>query len=920
MLAADTPEGSADPVSGELGSDLSLSVDPFTGGVSYSLPIVVPPARQGSEPKLTLRYGSGGGNGWCGTGWSIGMGMIQRDTRYGVPIDYDDPNDNDPNQYDDSKGFVAALGATGSRLVLVDDVNDVYRAETDQAFLKYIFDKDNNQWIVVDKSGNKYYFGESSDGRMVHPDFVSGDGKNTFLWALEKIQDKNGNRTLIDYTSDANQIYLDKISYNGNVNSPTISETHTIDFTLEDRNDVSISYATGYRVETKKRLSEIDIEMDDQQVRRYVLDYDYSPSSLRSLMTSVTMYGADDANSLPPIEFDYSELAFEFEDLNDFGDLEAPVGAGYTWNYPNVKDVYGPGSKAIMQDIDGDGLPDRVMRHDLGIPPGGWTKFNVQLNNGEGFEEMEDWGTFDSPETAGSWNISYGSNWGTCATLVDINGDGLTDRVMREKLYPPVGGWSKFVVQLNNGAGFDDAIDWEGLDSPISGYNWWNPHGLDWATNASLMDINGDGLPDRVMRDGNTLPWDEFLVQINNGSGFNEIIEWGNVEIEAQTVHWASLQFNSDSSNHVDMLDMNGDGLVDRVWRTNAPPHDNFRIQFNTGYGFTDKEEWDIESPSTSWYYNCLYGQYGKYTLTMLLDITGDGLPDRVTREAATRPAQGWSKFEVQINTGSGFSDPVDFDNLEAENIYKDEYFGPAGFSTDLNTMVNTMMDLNGDGLLDRVMGEIGETPDTFKIQLNKGPVPDLLTKVTSGLGGTAEVTYKPSTQYDNKDDTGMHRLPVPVQTADTLTLSDGFGNSHTTIYEYERGMFDFDNREFRGFGKVAVTDPCDTQSVTYFHQGGGYDDPNKGEYQDPNSVAKKGMPYRVEVYGSDAKLYSVTINKIEETEVDPNTGWYFAYVGQTIKMDYEGTEDYRAKVRQSTYDPNTGNILKSTTSVRSTM
>ncbi len=184
------PEGSAQPVSGELGSDLSLQVDPFTGSVSYTLPIAVPPGRQGSEPALALRYG-GGGNGWCGLGWSLGMGAIQRDTRKGVPVARS--GGTYLNKYDDTKGFVVAFGAVNSRLVEVNATTHEYRAETDQAFLKYEYDASydpNGLWTVTDKSGNKFYFGRMAgeSGRtagasMRHPQFNSATkGDNAFLW------------------------------------------------------------------------------------------------------------------------------------------------------------------------------------------------------------------------------------------------------------------------------------------------------------------------------------------------------------------------------------------------------------------------------------------------------------------------------------------------------------------------------------------------------------------------------------------------------------------------------------------------------------------------------------------------------------------------------------------------------------------
>ena len=58
---------------------LNFQADLFTGRFAYSVPIVVAPARQGAEPALALSYNSAGGNGWCGVGWSLEAGFIQRE-------------------------------------------------------------------------------------------------------------------------------------------------------------------------------------------------------------------------------------------------------------------------------------------------------------------------------------------------------------------------------------------------------------------------------------------------------------------------------------------------------------------------------------------------------------------------------------------------------------------------------------------------------------------------------------------------------------------------------------------------------------------------------------------------------------------------------------------------------------------------
>lgn len=69
------------------GSDNDLSSS--TGAATYSVPIEVPPGRNGIAPNLTLRYNSYQKNGWIGVGWDLDMGAIQRSTKRGVNYDTD---------------------------------------------------------------------------------------------------------------------------------------------------------------------------------------------------------------------------------------------------------------------------------------------------------------------------------------------------------------------------------------------------------------------------------------------------------------------------------------------------------------------------------------------------------------------------------------------------------------------------------------------------------------------------------------------------------------------------------------------------------------------------------------------------------------------------------------------------------------
>jgi|GEM_PF-1908104 len=67
------------------------SVDPFSGGFSFGLPVVSVPGPEGSGTSMTLSYHSGAspeaGASWVGYGWTLNAGAIVRNTR-GIPDDW----------------------------------------------------------------------------------------------------------------------------------------------------------------------------------------------------------------------------------------------------------------------------------------------------------------------------------------------------------------------------------------------------------------------------------------------------------------------------------------------------------------------------------------------------------------------------------------------------------------------------------------------------------------------------------------------------------------------------------------------------------------------------------------------------------------------------------------------------------------
>src|SRR6266542_5129213 len=67
-----------------------FSPDLFTGTGNFTVPIALPPGRNGFQPQLDLVYSTGNGNGPFGLGWSLSIPGVTRKTSHGVPTYHDD--------------------------------------------------------------------------------------------------------------------------------------------------------------------------------------------------------------------------------------------------------------------------------------------------------------------------------------------------------------------------------------------------------------------------------------------------------------------------------------------------------------------------------------------------------------------------------------------------------------------------------------------------------------------------------------------------------------------------------------------------------------------------------------------------------------------------------------------------------------
>ena len=978
-------------------------VDLFTGGFSYSIPIACAPARNDSQPKLELGYSSSSELGWCGMGWTLEIGSIDRNVRDGFPIAYSSGSPAAPlNQYDDTKGFMLNLFGKGYKLFSVNTNGTIveYRAEVDTDFLRCFLDTGNNLWTVYDKSGTAYYFGETSATRVSNPRWTSGTGSSiTFHWALDQIVTASGDWTTISYTNSTSpytglperELYPFQIAYNGHTNyngyTANYSPPDTITFQTQLRtNDWHFSFRSGFRTDQTRRLTNILCQIGTQPVWSYALQYVVSPATGRSLLTNVIVYGYSGSTAMP-----YLTNSFAYQDNPSGVSFGSPIlwtnldiltpgtSSSYEQEVSQVNQSGGNNyTVADLIDIDGDGLPDRVAWNSSVSP----NVYQVQKNMGM---QANGSGLFGSPYNFGPTSTGSGSATNSnpfpdgssyaelndpSVRLIDINGDGVPDRVgnywwaLNSVLTggPTYVPYTNYEVQLNLGNGFSSVSPWPVNSGPLGSNNVNSLYYYcveDGAVNVGLFDINGDGRPDRVMSQWwQNANMTNFLVQFNTGTNFGPVVNFGPyysqnyyVSNTTDVYGWAGVE-----TPDANMIDLNGDGLPDRLMWPFDPSANNFEVphpssywavEYNDGYRFESTntstslpgafDQWpgvvaQANDGTLSYNSTIFYSDsYSDLPFAGLFDVNGDGLPDRVVVEQSTlNSASTNTSWIVYLNNGHGFNTNgiilTNMDNQgQGANLSTDLPFWSPEYLDPGNGNITTMIDINGDGLLDRVMAvyynpnvsPFHPTAQYFLVQLNQGPYPDLMTNVNNGIGGNIAITYNPSTAYDNRVDptsatSGSH-MPFPQQVTATVTTSDGINSPQVTTYGYGGGYYDGPRREFHGFAVVTNTDPTLRSTVTYFHTGGGRNYAALGEYQDTNSAtglgnfAKAGMAYRIETYGNDGELYHVTINEVNQDSL--GNARYFPFTASTFDCDYPGNGTPNITATQFAYDQNTGNL-----------
>jgi RHS repeat-associated protein len=859
------------------------------GAAQYNIGLVTPPAINNLKPNLSLSYNSQRGAGELGVGWSVsGTSTIHRCEPSFATEGYRGavPQSQSERLCLDGEKLIAidqSVPATDSEYW---STGTEYRTER-ESFLKIVsygsYGDGPDYFKAWTRSGQVLEFGNSTDSQLVVPTHNNIDS-----WGLNQVTDPYGNSYEVTYGGDRTigEYFLSRIDY-----SPgTAVRFEYVDRATGEstsRPDQPRGFNAGGTISTTKLLDKVTTYINvtapsDPQngtpVREYQLAYERGENTDRFRLANLTECGYDEVgvqtSCARPTEFDWApgEQGFDTPTNLNVSGLDADANPivvdldnngvddfiwvkNGTWHVlKGTASGYSLLDSGLSEgtDLFGGAQPIRI-DHRYGLLVGEqnlingslitvyYTKWSLILFDLDNIANTQVSTVFDTG--VGEYFFDYANVdiEATASVMVgDVNGDGLDDFYVSHT--SSLGTHSVFhridATWSETESNFTSQDINVAQPNPEGGYR-----GL---LAGSRTDFDQDGYHDVFIRDKDTSqPTDNTRKWIRStGSSMEAASGWIlprgdglDVERPYRYVFRASKKsggfFNR---SHVKMkitiagaeiyqntrngffTDLNADGLEDYVVRLTDAGATNgtWRFYLNQGGSFGSEIDTGV---STGSYVN---------QFAFLMDYDRDGTMDFV----AQRPdGTAWRVLlvtQVETYTGSGIYQP----NLEI--VEQDPFQGELDHLLNfdiINDPVPITTDVNNDDILDVIYVDNG----VWKVLTGKPQQPDLLERVTDGLGLMVEFDYSPlSGTHVNGDPIYTHEnsgnvFPHIDETAGTtvvktLRLSNSVGTGTNAFndqyYQYKGAKIDLQRRGFSGFSEIQVTDQrTGIETKTTYHQ-----------------------------------------------------------------------------------------------------
>lgn len=819
-----------------------LSVTP-SGTASYTIPLAVPPGTAGMQPQLALSYDSSGPNGLLGLGWKLdGLSTIHRCAKtiaqdgMAGRIAFDR---GDRLCLDGVRLFrfdADPLNADEAYWAFQTGVEAEYRTEI-EGFAR-ITREPNGGFKVAFKDGRIHFYGIDSNSAIAAQGRSDGQ---PLLWALARTEDRSGNYMTFKYATDgATGEYLPmEIRYGGNTLKPQAGDL-AVRFKYLARTDAQIQYLGGARNDLRSVLTNVQTLINTATdgtggtlVRNYIIRYEASAGSGRSLIKSVQLCSTLETNCLPATTIGWGSNPLQIVQKKGPFRISGPAssepGAG-TMPFKQVSgDFNNSGLTTLLhpslQSENGntnaqywyitDSLYGRNAVFDniqvkLTLPQTS-NKFTEILSgdmNGDGRDDVvlidtrtrawayclagqsPTWGqpTLDACQIGGTLppKIPTHENLEGLPQLVSLRNDGKADLIV------PESSTLMRVCRYNAGAISCTAHVME------------NPEGnpvLDYVP----LSLSSQGMTDFYSA------WQ--TVQYDNGKSGVTVCNFYNEQFKCKNLATGAGQLNYFSGG--DPADVNGDGLTDAfyyewsgVLGDPAVPHLCLSMETN------------VACKPFSW-----HGLYSAPSAIRVgfTDVIGDGLNRYLAAKPRSAQHTSFEEAVCRIVDGRGECSPIDVSTISTQVL--NDYSKVQMYTIDNSGLPALLKCSHADAQSNAVFVQ-----DCVILSTVAPANQDKVVSVVNGVGQREEIDYA------RGDDTavysrfltlnGAEQLPTYPKMAtspDTMVKQmrkgNGKGGWLTYSYRYAGAMRDAYGRGSLGFSMMSSTDPNGVTTTTYFDQ-----------------------------------------------------------------------------------------------------